>query len=111
MSNQFLKEIIQFLELISRIKKKSDREVIMKALAEDGRVRHVMKEISINLLKRQLNITSKQAKQLKKFKSTFVGLATRGNSKRRKISLIKQTGGSLPILVPILAALVSNLIG
>ena len=109
--SEFLKQVIHFLEVVSRIKKKSDRERIMKALAEDKKVRHMMKEISINLLKKQMNITPAQAKQLKKFKSTFVGLATRGNSKRKKIKLIKQTGGSLPILIPILSALVSSLIG
>lgn len=109
--SEFLKQVIHFLEVVSKIKKKKDRELIMKALAEDKKVRHMMKEISINLLKEQLPITKKQVIQLRKFKNTFIGLATRGNSKKKKVQLIKQTGGSLPFLVPILSALVSSLIG
>lgn len=111
MNNEFLINLIRFLEVVSKIKKAKDRNIIMKALAEDQKVRHTMKEISINLLKRKLPVTNNQVKQLRKFKSAFVGLAKRGNSKRQKINLIKQTGGSLPVLIPILATLVSSLIG
>ena len=111
MNKNFLMQVISFLEVVSRIKSVKDREIIMKKMASDQKIRHLMKEISINLLKERLPITRDQIKQLKKFKTTFIGLATRGNGKRRKINLIKQTGGALPLLVPILSTLLSTLIG
>lgn len=67
-------------------------------------------ECSLNLVKGNVDLTLKQKKKLKKYKSLLYRLAGNGNLKSKKRIIVNRTGSSiLPlILVPVLTAILGK---
>ncbi|MDI9311998.1 MAG: hypothetical protein QM535_17425 [Limnohabitans sp.] len=103
-----LKESIKTLEVVSRIRNKKIRESVLHELSDDDNFFNVLREIVENTLRKNIPIKSKDKKALKKHKGTLLEFVTPNLSKNKKRKLIKQSGGFLPLLVPLLTSFLSS---
>ena len=98
---------LQLLELISKIRNRKLRQDVLKDQA--SKLYKAIKEISINLMKGNIQLSQRDKKRLYKYRREIVEIAENANSKRIAI-VTSQTGGFLPIIIPLVAQLVTSLI-
>lgn len=76
----------------------------------DDQVIHAICECAHNCLNSNIPLNTNQFRKLSRHKNTLRRLCKRGESIKKKRSIIKQTGGFLlPLLVPLLSYLIQNI--
>lgn len=105
-----LKKYLSDLKFISGIKNKKIRENILKELSKDEMLFNALKEMVENVVRKNIPMKSKEKRLLKKYKKTLMLYMRPKISKRKKRQIVSQSGGFLPILVPVLSAFLSRLI-
>jgi len=68
------------------------------------------REISKNIVRRKLVIKGTRATKLRRFKKIISKLANSKNSKRLKQQLVNQSGGWLPLVIPLISG-ISSVVG
>lgn len=89
-----------------------DKQRKEKILKEGGPpLQHAIREVSHNILKGNVPLTAKQKTKLKKHAKEVRELAKKKTSLKKRLS-IEQKGGFLsPLLLPVLGAVASGVIG
>jgi len=105
-----LKKYIENLKFISEIKNKKIRYNILKELSKDERLYNALREIVENVLRKNIPLKNKEKKSLKKYKKTLLMYMKPKVSRKKKRQIISQSGGFLPILIPIISAFSSKII-
>ena len=99
-----------FLRLIAGISRNDIRKAILKKLSEDPSFLKALREIAKNTVRRKINLSSAEVKKLQKHKRLIASIAKTKNSidKRRKLAV--KSGGFLPILIPLIATIIGEVI-
>ena len=106
MSNKLHKHW-QTFQHISSAKTPKLRKTLLQHYSKSDEFCSACREISKNIVRRKLIIKGVKAKQLKKYKKLISKLAQPNNSKKVKPKLINQSGGWLPIVVPLISGIAS----
>ena len=109
MSSRLL-SYIKYLEIISKIRNTRTRNAVLKDFAYNMQLFDALKEIAVNTINRNVPLTNAQKRKLRRHKKTIIALSKPLKSKNKKKKLIEQSGGFLPILVPIVATLLGKLL-
>jgi hypothetical protein len=108
--SHYLRTNLPFLKLVASIKKSATRREILEALSNDETFQKALREIAKNTVRGAIKLSPSDIKKLKTHKGTIKSLSKKRLSANRKKKLISQSGGFLPILIPIVASLIGELI-
>jgi len=97
------------LQFIASVKSPILRKKLLTSLSDECLYK-ALNEIAVNTIKGNVKLNKSQKTQLRKYKTNLIGLSKKTNNKSRKIKLIKQSGGFLPILIPAIASIIGSLI-
>jgi len=103
--------MIEALELIAKIKNAKTRNAVLKDFSANMKIYEALREIARNVIKRNVPLNSSQKKKLRRYKKVIISLSNSKNSKRKKRKLVEQSGGFLPILIPIITGILGEVIG
>jgi len=99
-----LKKYLNQLKFFVGIKNKNVRDQILKQWCNDDNFFNAVKEIVENTMKKTLPIKARERRMLKKYKNTLSEFIKPSIPKRKRKKLVIQSGGFLPILIPILTS-------
>lgn len=105
-----LREHLPRLEFIASLKQSKLRTAVLKEFSKDPTFCRALREVAKNTLKRNVSIRGDQVKELYKHRKVIKGLAKRKNKRSVKRKLVEQSGGFLPILIPIIATAIGEII-
>lgn len=99
------------LELISQLKNPKARKVLMTEFSKDVGFCKAVREIVKNTVKRNVRVSDRERTRLLKYKNLILSIAKKQKDHKRTRKLVQQTGTGviLPILVPLVAAIISSL--
>lgn len=101
-----LKNTLPILEAIARIKSREERKIVIYIFCRDKQFVKAIKEIAKNTVEGNVPLSVKDKHRLKKQKAVLTALAGKGGKR-----VIKQQGaGFLPVLVPIVSAILGSII-
>ena len=88
------------------------RKAVLKHKSDDNSFYKALREIAKNTTKKHVPLASHHKKKLKKEKNLIVALAKKGNKRIKRRKLVMQTGKGffLPVVIPIIASLIGELI-
>lgn len=100
------------LELLSQLKSATSRRILLKEFSSDDRFCKAVREIAKNAVKKNIHLSSFAKRRLRRYKSLILSLSKKRKSKRKTKALVEQVGKGLflPILVPLVASLIGELI-
>ena len=104
-----LKKCMNKLQFIASIKDDKLRQKILMTMSDECLFK-ALAEISTNTLNNNIKLSAIQKKKLQRYKKIFKKFSSKVNNKVTKTKLIKQSGGWLPILIPVVASLLTSLI-
>ncbi|RWR99203.1 hypothetical protein B4U79_05222, partial [Dinothrombium tinctorium] len=108
-----LRKCIHILHLVSKIKSSKLRNKILEDITHDDSVFYALSEIAHNIVHEKIKVPEKDRKKLKRYGNKLKCLAkpskTLMKKKNRKV-IVKQVGGVWPIVVPIVASLIGEII-
>lgn len=105
-----LKECISTLTIASKIRNVKLREkFLIDQFKKNSDLFKAIKEIALNLIQENIPLTDTQKRSLKKHKHQIVDIV-KDKAKTRRKKHIAQSGGYLPILIPTVISLISELI-
>lgn len=104
---QFLK-----LEIVAGLKSTKARKIILSEFSKDVNFCKAVRELVKNTVKKNIKLTESQKKKLRRYRSVLEGILKKKTSHKRRQALMCQTGTGvfLPIVVPIVASLLSELL-
>ena len=105
-----LKLCLGHLKFISKIKSSKFRKAILKDLSCKNCYFRALKEIAENAIKGNLILDTKTRKKLYPYKASIKRLCCKTKSKQQKRKLVIQSGGWLPIILPAVISIVSEII-
>lgn len=101
-----LKSYLPILKVISEIKSKKDRVVVLNIFSKKPSFVKAIKEIAVNTVNKNIQLDIKQKKSLRKHKEALVKLSNRGG----KQVVLQNGGGFLPILLPIVSTILTSML-
>lgn len=105
-----LKNALSTLQLAAKIKNlKLRKAFLLDQFKHDPKIYKAIKEIAVNLVNKNVKLSSADKKKLRKYGKEIVHLAT-DKAKTRRKQHITQSGGYLPIVIPTIVSLLSSLI-
>src|SRR5258708_39696140 len=108
MSNN-LKNCMQQLQVIAKIKDSELRKKVLKNFADDCLYK-ALNEIALNTVNKKVPLSAKDKKSLHKHSIKIKKLACFTKDKKKRKRLVVQSGGILPILIPTIASILTSLI-
>lgn len=105
-----LQNCLKELDLIAKIKKPSVTKQVLSDVCDNECIYKALKEIAVNIVNRKVKLSYQQKKDLKRFGIIIKKLSSDQSSKLNRRKLVVQSGGALPILIPAVIALLTNLI-
>lgn len=105
-----LQNCLKELYLIANIKKLRVRQEVLKDISDNECIYNALKEIAVNTVNRKIKLNPKQRRKLQKSAFIINEFSKSQKSRKKKRKLVVQTGGALPILIPAVIALLTNLI-
>ena len=107
-----LKSQLHKLEIVSQVKSLQARKVLLKEFSNDKRFCKAVREIVRNAIKKNIPLTKKDKDKLTKYRTLILQLAKKQKSKENSRKLVYQTGTGvlLPIVVPLVASIISKLV-
>jgi hypothetical protein len=109
MSNN-LQKCLQELNELNKLKDKKSKQAVLKFLANKKCIYLALREISLNVLNKQIPLNKKQLEKLGPHAKTIKALACGTNRKHIQKKLVEQSGGFLPYLIPIVSTLLPAVI-
>jgi hypothetical protein len=104
-----LRNCIQKLIIISKIKNQSLRKKVLLNLYDECLYK-ALYEVAVNTVSKNVPLKKKDKLLLRKHKLKIQKLACFTRNKQKRKSLISQSGGFLPILIPTIASILTSLI-
>lgn len=110
--SESLKSQFYKLELLSQLKSATSRKILLKEFCNDSRFCKAVREIARNTVKRNIKLSSFDKKRLRRYKNLILSLSKKRKSQTKTKALVQQVGRGLflPILVPLVASLIGELI-
>lgn len=110
MSENLRKQLFK-LDLIAKAKTSRSRRALLEIFAEEEMFFKAVRELVKNTVKRNIKLTEQQRKKLLKHKSLLLSIIRKKVSKKRRRNLMVQSGTGIfiPIILPIVAALLASL--
>ena len=99
-----LKNCINELKCAMQYKHKPTRQAILKFLSNKKCIYNALREISMNILNRQIKLKRHNIHRLNPHVKTIKALGKGVKHKRRQKQLVIQSGGFLPWLLPLVAS-------
>ena len=99
-----LRKCMSDLRLAMNFKHKPTRDAILKFLSQKKCVYKALREISMNILNRQIKLKKHHYKKLNPHVKTIKALSKGVKSRRKQQQLVKQSSGFLPWLIPLVAS-------
>ena len=109
MSNKLHKHWQSFQHL-QAAKSPNLRKSLLKLYSKNDEFCSACREISKNIVRRKLLITGSKASKLKRYKKIISQLARANNSRTLKKKLVNQSGGWLPLVIPLISG-ISSVVG
>jgi len=97
------------LKIISKIRDSQLRKRVLSEIADDCLYK-ALHEIAVNTVKRNVPLSRPAKISLRKYKFHIQNLARKTKDRKQRKSLVVQSGGFLPILIPAVAAILGSLI-
>lgn len=98
------------LEIIASIKRKQLRRELLKEFSKDEDFCKVLRELARNTVNRNIPLKRFHVRQLQSHKRTILALSKKKTKKSVRKKAIVQSGGFLPVLIPIVASLLGELL-
>ena len=96
------------LSILHSLHQSRPRERAAIVAGVDNDIIRALSEMSLNVLRGNIPLQHGQKKRLRKHKQTMRSLANRLLSLDTKRRLVQQSGGFLPVLLPIIASVLSG---
>ena len=100
-----LRKCLPVLEFVASIRRKALRTAILKELSKYKAVYKAIKELALNTINKNIPLKKKDKVKLRKSATTLQSFKKKKNNKR---TLVIQSGGFLPYLVPLFISLLQN---
>lgn len=106
-----LKKQFHKLELVTAMKTPAARKILLTEFSKDNCFCKAVREIVKNTLKRNIKLPEKDKRKLSRHKKLILSLAKKRKNRKRTQKLIQQTGTGifLPIVLPLVASVISDL--
>ena len=104
-----LRQCMQDFLLIKKYPK-SKRDAILSHLAHKECIWKALREISHNIIKKNIKLTKAQKIKLNRYAKTIKGISKGTKNKKRRRRLIQQSGGFIGWLAPVVAAVLPSII-
>lgn len=104
-----LRNCIQKLELIANIKDKKLRNAVLLYFRKSKCLFKALREIAQNYKKANIPLTITQKRRLAQHRKVIQGLTKKPITKRLKAKLVSQSGGFLPIIIPLVTSILQLL--
>ena len=102
---------IEHLKFIASIQDPMERNVRLKRFADNMEFFDALKEIAINTMNMNVPLKITQKEKLRRYARTIRELADKKpKSKLKRKKLIEQSGGFLPILIPLVASVIGEVL-
>lgn len=105
-----LRECMKKMQLVCANKCPKLKKSVLKEMSKNELYFNALFEIIHNISHNKLKLKPSDKKKLKKFLKYMEKIARKPKSKRSRALLVKQSGGFLPIILPIVASAVTELI-
>jgi hypothetical protein len=107
-----LKKCMRQLQLIAAIKNPKTREAVLKDFSCNKCLYKALREIARNTIKRNVPLRAEHKLKLRRYAPLIKQLACKKLKKPRRTRAVIQSGGFLPVLIPIIASILAdNLLG
>ncbi len=107
--SQNLRRCIKELRKAMSYTDKDKRKHILEHLSNKDCVYKALREISMNIINKQIPLNKKQLDRLNPHAKTIRSLKCGVRSRKARKSLVNQSGGFLPWLIPIVTSVLANL--
>ena len=97
-------------QLIGNTKSPKFLKSILTHVSRNTEFCSACREICKNIVNRKVDFTGCQIRKLKKYKKVIYKLSKKKNSHQHKRKLVVQAGGFWPIVVPLLASVVGEIL-
>jgi hypothetical protein len=108
--SQNLKNCIKELQVAMKYKDKPTRHAILKFLSNKKCVYKALREISMNIVNKQIPLNKRQLRLLNPHVKTIKRLKSGTKNKHIRRRLVTQSGGFLPWLIPIVGSVLSSIL-
>jgi len=105
-----LKTCLSQLEFIASIKDSKLRGKILDHIRKNKNIYKALREIAVNTVNGKIKLKPKDKLKLRSYKSAIIKLTKKKNSSASRRKLIIQSGGFLPVLIPLVTAILSEVI-
>lgn len=105
MVSKNLKTCLRELKLLVSIKDKKARSIVLKKLSKKSCIYDALREIAVNIMNKNLPLNKSQLRKLGPHAKTIKGLACGVKQVSKRQKLVQQTGGFLPLLIPIVTSI------
>ena len=105
-----LRKCMEDLRIALKYKNKRTRDAILKFLSQKKCVYDALREISLNILNGKIKLKKHEMKKLNPHVKTIKALKKGGHKRRSQQKLVRQSGGFLPWLIPIVASALPSVI-
>jgi len=105
-----LKHCFETLKVIAKIKNHKLRKAILREFRNDECLYRALKEIAVNTVNRNIKLTPLQIRKLRTSKKIIKQLSLKAKDRKKKRRLVVQSGGFLPILIPAVISIISEII-
>ena len=107
-----LRQHLPKLQVVASIKSIKVRKLVLEEFSKDKEFCSAIREIFKNLKKRNIKLNDHQRRKLRRHKTVIFGVLEKRKGAKRRKKLIVQTGNGflLPILIPLVAEVVGQLI-
>src|SRR5258708_11319180 len=104
-----LKNCMQQLQFIAKIKDSDLRKKVLKNVADDC-LYSALNEIALNTVNKKVPLSAIDKKSLRKHRVKIQNLACFTKNKKKRKRLVVQSGGILPFIIPTIASILTSLI-
>jgi hypothetical protein len=105
-----LKKCLNELKLAMQYKHKPTRNAILKFLSNKKCIYNALREISMNILNKQIKLKNHHIRKLNPHVKTIKALGKGVKHRRTQQKLVLQSGGFLPWLLPLVASAIPAVI-
>jgi ribosomal protein L19 len=100
------------LEIISQLKSLKARKLVLAEFSNDDQFCKAIREIVRNTINKNVKLSEQEKKRLRKYKKVIVALGNKRKDKKKTKALLQQTGTGifLPIVVPLVATVIKELL-
>ena len=105
-----LQKNLKLLQLLSNTRNSTTRKAILKDLCDKKMFFSALKEICKNTLAGNVKMSKYRKNKLRKYKKVIKGIGTTKVTSPKTRMLVKQSGGFLPILVPAVISILTQLL-